>query len=66
MGDFLFLVFCGSRVWFLSVCACVLWVKFGFVFMPLFWCGFLGFVWVCVGFCGGLTEETVPFLSQKG
>ena len=48
MGDFLFLVFCGSRVWFLSVCACVLWVKIGLVFLALVWCGFLGSVWVFV------------------
>lgn len=40
MGDFYFLVPCGSMVGFLSVCACVLWVKIGFVFLPLFWWGF--------------------------
>ena len=61
MGDFYFLVRCGSRVGFLSVCACVLWVKIGFVFLPLFRCGF----W---GLRGGLWEirrEIVSFLSQK-
>ena len=62
MGDFYFGMHCGSRVWFLSVCACVLWVKIGFVFLALVWCGF----W---GLRGGLWEigrEIVPFLSQKG
>lgn len=49
MGDFYFVVRCGSRVGFLSVCACVLGVKIGFVFLPLFGVGFLGFV----GFGGG-------------
>lgn len=63
MGDFYFGVRCGGRVWFLSVCACVLWVKIGFVFLPLFG------VWFW-GLCGVLWEiievEIVPFLSQKG
>lgn len=36
MGDFYFRVPCSSRVWFLSVCACVLGVKIGFVFYPYF------------------------------
>ena len=45
MGDFYFLVRCGSSVGFLSVCACVLGVKIGFVFLPLFGVGF--------GVCGG-------------
>lgn len=49
MGDFYFGVRCGGRVGFLSVCACVLGVKIGFVFLPLFWWGFLG----SVGFGGG-------------
>ena len=48
MGDFYFGACCGSRVWFLSVCACVLWVKLGFVFLPLFRCGFWG-LWGSVG-----------------
>jgi len=63
VGDFYFGVRCGSRVWFLSVCACVLWVEIGFVFLPLF-----GVVFgVCVGFCGEIIKvEIVPFLSQKG
>lgn len=49
MGDFYFLVPCGSRVGFLSVCACVLWVKIGLVFLVLI------SVWVLgsVGFGGG-------------
>lgn len=48
MGDFYFGVRCGCRVWFLLVCACVLWVKIGFVFLLLF-----GVVFgVCVGFVG--------------
>lgn len=49
MGDFYFLVPCGSRVWFLLVCACVLWVKIGLVFLALI------SVWVLgsVGFGGG-------------
>ena len=62
MGDFYFGVRCGSRVGFLSVCACVLWVKIGFVFLALVWCGFLG----SVGFGGGSKEKTMLFLSQKG
>lgn len=62
MGDFYFGMRCGGMVWFLWVCACVLWVKIGFVFLLLFWCGFLG----SVGFGGGSKEEIVPFLSQKG
>ena len=49
MGDFYFLVPCGSRVWFLSVCACVLWVKIGLVFLSLFGVVFV----VCVGCDGG-------------
>lgn len=49
MGDFYFLVPCGSRVWFLSVCACVLWVKIGLVFLALISVWVLGFV----GFGGG-------------
>lgn len=48
MGDFYFGVRCGGRVGFLSVCACVLWVKIGFVFLPLFWWGFWG-LWGSVG-----------------
>ena len=62
MGDFYFLVPCGGRVGFLSVCACVLWVKIGFVFLPLFWWGFWG-LWSSVG---DFKEEIVLFLSQKG
>ena len=42
MGDFYFWVLCGSRVGFLLVCACVLWVKIGFVFLALVWCGVFG------------------------
>ena len=49
MGDFYFVVRCGSRFGFLSVCACVLWVKIGFVFLPPILVGFLG----SVGFGGG-------------
>lgn len=49
MGDFYFGVRCGSRVWFLSVCACVLGVKIGFVFLTPILVGFLG----SVGFGGG-------------
>ena len=49
MGDFYFVVRCGSRVGFLSVCACVLGVKIGFVFYPYFGGFFLG----SVGFGGG-------------
>lgn len=62
MGDFYFLVPCGSRVGFLSVCACVLWVKIGLVFLALI------SVWVLgsVGFGGDFKEEIVLFLSQKG
>ena len=48
MGDFYFWGRCGSRVGFLSVCACVLWVKIGFVFLALVWWGFLG-LWGSVG-----------------
>lgn len=48
MGDFYFLVPCGGRVGFLSVCACVLWVKIGFVFLALVWWGFWG-LWGSVG-----------------
>ena len=62
MGDFSFGVRCGSRVGFLSVCACVLGVKIGFVFLDLVWCGFWG-LW---GSVGDSKEEIVPFLSQKG
>ena len=48
MGDFYFGVRCGGRVWFLGVCACVLWVKIGFVFLSCF-----GVVFgVCVGSVG--------------
>lgn len=53
MGDFYFGVRCGSRVGFLSVCACVLWVKIGLVFLPLFGGVFLG----SVGFGGGFCER---------
>ena len=60
MGDFYFGVRCGGRVWFLGLCACVLWVKIGFVFLLLFWLGFLGSVWGLWGI------KIVPFLSQKG
>lgn len=49
MGDFYFGVRCGSRVGFLSVCACVLWVKIGLVFPALILVWFLG----SVGFGGG-------------
>ena len=38
-------------------------LKLVLFFLPLFGVGVFG---VCVGFCGGLTEETVLFLSQKG
>lgn len=62
MGDFYFLVPCGSRVGFLSVCACVLGVKIGFVFLALVWCGF----WGLLGSVGDSVEEIVLFLSQKG
>ena len=62
MGDFYFLVPCGSRVGFLSVCACVLGVKIGFVFLALVWCGFCG-LW---GSVGDSEEGIVSFLSQKG
>ena len=55
MGDFYFGVRCGSRVGFLSVCACVLGVKIGFVFLALVWCGFWG-LW-------GSKEEIMLFLS---
>ena len=52
MGDFYFGVRCGSRIGFLSVCACVLGVKNGFVFLVVaeffFWC-----VGVLVFFCAG-------------
>ena len=62
MGDFYFGVCCGGRDWFLLVCACVLGVKIGFVFLLLFWCGF----WVCE-FVGEIIKvEIVLFLSQKG
>ena len=47
MGDFYFGVRCGGRGWFLLVCACVLGVKIGFVFLPLFGCGFWGLCGVC-------------------
>lgn len=53
MGDFYFGVRCGGRVGFLSVCACVLWVKIGFVFPALVWCGFFG---VCGGFVGEINR----------
>ena len=53
MGDFYFGVRCGSMVGFLSVCACVLGVKIGFVFLSLFRCGFLG----SVGFGGGVLRK---------
>ena len=62
MGDFYFWVLCGSRVGFLLVCACVLWVKIGFVFLPLFRCGF----WDLSGVLWEIGREIVPFLSQKG
>lgn len=62
MGDFYFLVPYGSRVWFLSVCACVLGVKIGFVFLALVWCGF----WVRWGSVGDSKGEIMLFLSQKG
>lgn len=62
MGDFYFAVRCGSRVGFLSVCACVLGVKIGFVFLPLFWWGFWG-LWGSVGDSVG---EIMLFLPQKG
>ena len=62
MGDFYFGVRLCSRVGFLSVCACVLWVKIGLVFLPLFWRGFWG-LW---GSVGDFEEKIVLFLSQKG
>lgn len=63
MGGFYFGVRCGSRVGFLSVCACVLWVKIGLVFPALILVWFFG----SVGFGGGDSEgEIVLFLSQKG
>ena len=62
MGDFYFGVLCGSRVWFLSVCACVLWVKIGSVFLALIWCVVFG---VCGVRWGGSKEEIMLFLSQK-
>ena len=59
-GRFLFWgAFVCSRVGFLSVCACVLWVKIGFVFLALVWCGFWG-LWCSVG---DSEEEIVLFLS---
>lgn len=60
MGDFYFGVRCGGRVGFLSVCACVLGVKIGFVFLPLFWWGFFG---VCGVRWGILKGEIMLFLS---
>ena len=54
---------CGSRVGFLSVCACVLWVKIGFVFF------YPCLVWVFWGLWGSVGDsvgEIVLFLSQKG
>lgn len=54
MGDFYFGVLCGSSVGFLSVCACILWVKIGLVFLALISVWVLG---VCVGFCGKLGEK---------
>ena len=62
MGDFLFWGCCGSRVGFLSVCACVLWVKIGLVFLPLFRCGFLGTVW---GFVGNWERNSSVSLSER-
>ena len=59
MGDFYFGVRCGSMVGFLSVCACVLGVKIGFVFLALVWCGFWG-LWGSVGDSKG---EIMLFLS---
>jgi hypothetical protein len=47
VGDFYFGVRCGSRVWFLLVCACVLGVKIGFVFLALVLVWFLGLCGVC-------------------
>ena len=63
MGDFYFGVRCGGRVGFLSVCACVLGVKIGFVFLDLSLVWFLGSAW---GLWGNIKVEIVPFLSQKG
>ena len=53
---------CSSRVWFLSVCACVLGVKIGFVFYPYFG----GVFWGLWGSVGDSKEEIMLFLSQKG
>ena len=49
MGDFYFVVRCGGRDWFLLVCACVLWVKIGFVFFALV---LVGVFWGLCGVCG--------------
>lgn len=62
MGDFYFGVGCGGRDWFLSVCACVLGVKIGFVFLLLFWCGFLGSVW---GLWGTQGRNSSVSLSER-
>lgn len=61
MGDFYFGVRCGSRAGFLSVCACVLGVKIGFVFLALVWCGFWG-LW---GFVGNWERNSSVSLSER-
>lgn len=53
---------CGSRFGFLLVCACVLWVKIGLVFLALIWC--VGFV-VCGVRWGILRKKYCYFFPRK-
>lgn len=62
MGDFYFGVLCGSRIGFLSVCACVLWVKIGLVFLALISVWVLGSVW---GFVGNWERNSSVSLSER-